>query len=385
MGVLAISISCVALAAAPVWGHGGAHGGGSHRPSGSSKEKQTPLVKPVGDLRLAENMVQARHGGQVSATKWHYFEVVYEPHETRVYVYSPSKRPMSPPRITGEVVMLVNGDERECRYPLQFTAAGATGDAGYLAAAVDLSRVRDGDMQVTFEVANLPFQEERQARFTQRFALTRPPKATTVLRLTEADRPLVTRQGICPVTETPLGEHGPPLKVAVAEQAFYVCCEGCVADVEKAPQAYVRKAAALAERAQQPFERPEAVARQAPDQRANRAPERSLAQYPPPVQASQDSGAPDACCDVQTGGGAFAAADDRPPPEPVLVIADAAPEDEPAIRAQGVCPIMNRPLGAPIKILIDGRPLFVCCRRCAAEVTQRPSFYLARVAPPKTR
>ena len=48
-------------------------------------------------------------------------------------------------------------------------------------------------------------------------------------------------QKTCPVTGEKLGSMGPALPVTVQGQTIYVCCPGCVAKVQRDPDAYLRK------------------------------------------------------------------------------------------------------------------------------------------------
>lgn len=208
---------------------------------------------PADDLNLGQFPLRPLHGGQVTATRWHYFEVVYMPSETRIYVYSPSQRLLNASGVRGETAMQVNGNPRTFRYPVQ-AVADPSGFA-YLKADVDVSRVRDGDMHVTFDLRDLPNRQESTVRFTQTFALTRPPahvppqaapappgRARVVpVNITRADEPAIRAQGICPVMNQPLGSHGAPIKVLVDGRPVFVCCQGCVPKVAQVPDFYLEK------------------------------------------------------------------------------------------------------------------------------------------------
>ena len=87
------------------------------------------------------------HGGQVASTGGFRFEVVYQPRQTRIYLYEPDGRPLSTRGVQGEAVMQVRGNSNVFRFPIRQaprTAGPASQD--YLAIDVDVSRVRDGDM-----------------------------------------------------------------------------------------------------------------------------------------------------------------------------------------------------------------------------------------------
>lgn len=303
-----------------------------HGPSPAPRTKTTSSSSSGGrsmsayDLHLDQKPLRPQHGGQVTVTRWHYFEVVYTPQEARIYIYSPSQKPIWGTDVRGDVTMQVNGNPQLFRFPVK-EAKDAQGMV-YLCVHADVSRVRDGDMQVTFDLTNLPRKEERQVRFTQTFSLTgRSSLEVAVAQIMEADRPLVERQRVCPVMDAALGEHGTPIKLLVGDQTLFVCCQGCVDEVRKSPRVYLDKAAA----------------------------------------ATPDRG--------------------QTPPMPVVSANYATQADDPAIRAQSTCPVMDQPLGghgAPIKVLIDGRPIFVCCKGCIEKVARDPGPYfekLAKIAP----
>ena len=51
-------------------------------------------------------------------------------------------------------------------------------------------------------------------------------------------------QKTCPVTGEELGSMGPAIPVTVQGQTVYVCCRGCVAKLQRDPNAYLAKVAA---------------------------------------------------------------------------------------------------------------------------------------------
>jgi hypothetical protein len=76
-------------------------------------------------------------------------------------------------------------------------------------------------------------------------------------KLSPEDRKLVDAQELCPIQEERLGAMGKPLKVTVKdkdgkEQAVFVCCKGCVKDVEKNPEKALAKVAELKAKAKTP-------------------------------------------------------------------------------------------------------------------------------------
>ncbi|MEC8475331.1 MAG: hypothetical protein VXZ38_11810, partial [Planctomycetota bacterium] len=55
--------------------------------------------------------------------------------------------------------------------------------------------------------------------------------------------------------------------------------------------------------------------------------------------------------------------------------------DEMLVRLQKTCPVTGKPLGSmgnPPKILVKGKPLFVCCPPCSSKITDNPDPYLRK-------
>jgi YHS domain-containing protein len=63
--------------------------------------------------------------------------------------------------------------------------------------------------------------------------------------LDEADRKLAVIQKVCPKTGEPLGSMGKPFKIKLNGREFFLCCEGCEAEVRKDPETYLKKVDAL--------------------------------------------------------------------------------------------------------------------------------------------
>lgn len=389
------------LWAPAVWGHGGSHGANTPHPAPAAA-RPTNLA---GTGARFDPSFQAPHKGQLSKTLVNYIEVVYGPQETHVYVYDMYRAPQSARGIQGQALMRVRSTGREYRYPLQYVPAPDGQD--YLSIAVDLTRVLDGDMEVDYELADLPSEIRSTANFTQTFTLHRPPVQVTVAPLKEADRPLVEEQRICPVMDAGLSEHGQPIKLMIGNISLFVCCEGCVEAVEKNPQQYLQKMAAIWEANHQP-PRPQVAVfwAAASDDAAIRAQgncpvmNQPLGAHGRPLKVVIDGRPLFVCCEgcidkaVQNrdfffsgaAGTAVGTPTEPPPSQPAppqrnITVNYAAAADQPAIQAQRVCPVMNQPLGEhgiPIKIIVDGQPVFVCCQGCVGQVQQNPEQYLLK-------
>ena len=66
-----------------------------------------------------------------------------------------------------------------------------------------------------------------------------------------------------------------------------------------------------------------------------------------------------------------------------------SPADAALAAKQRLCPVTDEPLdsmGGPVKIVVDGATLFICCQGCEETVRGEPAKYLAKLkrggAPP---
>jgi YHS domain-containing protein len=170
------------------------------------------------------------------------FEVVYHPQEIRVYIYGPGQQPQSARDVEGEVGLRRQTSSRTFTATLQYVAPPpGSSEQDYLAVKAKLSGVQDGEMLSTFTLKNLPLQRPT-ATFGQPVAVSKPKPQVTLAALDQGDEAGIARQRVCPVTGAALDSMGSPVKVLVGGQALYLCCKGCLAKVQSAPEAYLRKA-----------------------------------------------------------------------------------------------------------------------------------------------
>jgi multidrug efflux pump subunit AcrA (membrane-fusion protein) len=146
-------------------------------------------------------------------------------------------------------------------------------------------------------------------------------------QLEPRERALAEAQVVCPVTGLDLGSMGPPVKVEVAGRQVMICCEGCRKGLLAEPEKHLA----------------------------------TLVRY-------QAAGG--------TGPGS---------PEDLEVeqaLAELSAEDRALAEAQGYCPVADFRLGGmgtPLKVDVNGTPVFICCEGCRAELLANPEVHLARV------
>lgn len=60
----------------------------------------------------------------------------------------------------------------------------------------------------------------------------------------------------------------------------------------------------------------------------------------------------------------------------------AVPSDEELIKKQKTCPVTDQPLGSmgkPVKVVVKGRTVFLCCAGCTKKLLADPDKYLKKL------
>ena len=138
----------------------------------------------------------------------------------------------------------------------------------------------------------------------------------TLSKLSPEDRKQVESQRFCVVMEYGrLGAMGAPLKLMIEGKPVFVCCKGCVESAVKGGKDTLTKAAKL-------------------------------------TKAS-------------------------------AVLAKLSPEERTTAEAQKYCAVIDGSflggMGAPIKLVMNGKPVFLCCSGCTEKAQANPTATLAKV------
>jgi Cu(I)/Ag(I) efflux system membrane fusion protein len=146
-------------------------------------------------------------------------------------------------------------------------------------------------------------------------------------KLAPEDRRLAEAQGYCPVLGSRLGGMGPPVKLTLQGRPVFLCCKGCESKARANEAATLEKVDQL--------KRSKAAAAQ-PSGSAG------------PPGTSTQSAAEEA--DIRAA------------------LAKLAPEDRRLAEAQRFCAVQeeNRlgSMGPPVKVMLKGQSVFLCCRGC---------------------
>lgn len=251
-------------------------------------------------------------------------------------------------------------------------------------------------------------------------------KITAALaKLSPEDRKGVESQRFCPVlTQNRLGSMGPPVKLSVGGETVYICCAGCKENALADPTATLGTIKTLRERKIPPSspatgadskeeqEIRDALAALGPADRALAERQRfcpileksRLGSMGTPIKLMLDGQPAFLCCE---GCQDRAMADpsgtlkkvkqfQSPPPPPsteaalsaaeqkiAAGLAKLSPEDRELAEMQRWCPVLEKSrlgsMGAPVKLMIEGQPVFVCCASCREAALKDPQRTLAKV------
>ncbi|RIK73953.1 MAG: RND transporter [Planctomycetota bacterium] len=243
-----------------------------------------------------------------------------------------------------------------------------------------------------------------------------------------SDEELIERQQFCPVTGLKLGAMGNPLKVTVNDRPVFICCASCETPLVEDSRQYLAKLAPP----------PEDAVLSVPEQAVidtgrrkvvyvERAPgvfdgvevelgPRAGSYYPvisglaagdkvaaagsflldaetrlnPSAAAAYFGASGGGSSDDRSATQAAAAGrtatgddDDAPLTDAQLKQLEKLPEEDRALAtAQRLCPVTGEPLGSmgvPVKVTIDGEPVFLCCKSCERQARQQPAQTLEKV------
>lgn len=212
-------------------GHGG---GGRHNSAdkpADSESKYTPLPAPP---------PVTPHGGDYISTQKNYYEVVYMPFQTRIYLFDSNLKPLSAQDVHVQMSLQLPTENAQRQIPFQFVAMpkGAT-EQDYVVAVFDIRPLQDKEANITFEFSGLSDRRFPTASFTPHYARFSVRPYVSKVLLTEADRDGIARQRVCPVSGAPLGSRGPVTKLYVAEFPLYVAGDDCIEAVKASPARFL--------------------------------------------------------------------------------------------------------------------------------------------------
>lgn len=160
-------------------------------------------------------------------------------------------------------------------------------------------------------------------------------------RLPLEQRRIAEAQQFCPILEeNRLGSMGTPVKVTVAGQSVFLCCDGCKKSALANPKQTLAKVAAF---------------------KLGRKPQGAV-----DVKPLASALSPSEETDIQAE------------------LAKLTVPDRKAAQAQRFCVVLNDnrlgSMGPPVKLMIDGQPVFLCCSGCKKKALADPQATVAKAA-----
>jgi hypothetical protein len=253
---LGMSVFCESGALGQPSGRGGGRrGGGQGRDQDQSG--LDPHFKPP-----PAPVVLTPHGGHFISSASNYYEVVYLPLQTRIYVYDKEAKPLSARKLYVRMALQVPGSEDTIRVPFRYVAPPPGGEElsladkarlslhlapppqggdrqDYVAASFDLRQMPEKDTPIGFEFSGLPDRRHPTACFTPMFSRSRIRPYVAQVLATEADRAGLLRQRVCPVSGEGLGAAGPVVKVLIGDFPLYLSNQGCIEAVRQSPERFL--------------------------------------------------------------------------------------------------------------------------------------------------
>jgi Cu(I)/Ag(I) efflux system membrane fusion protein len=251
-------------------------------------------------------------------------------------------------------------------------------------------------------------------------------------QLAADEQSLIVMQKICPVTGARLGSMGKPIRANAAGRTVFLCCAGCVDKLAAKPEYYLRRLSTVSddgvlavpeqsiidtgrlkivyiEREPGLFEgvavtlgplsdgyypvidgllpgdRVAAAGSFLVDAETRLNPAAAAAFF----GASGNPASGSAPASGTTRGNENSAPSSSGPTEKERAnLAKLSPADQELAEAQQVCPITDLPLGSmgvPVKVKVQGIPVFLCCAGCKDKVSKDPQAAIAKVQKSKAK
>ena len=186
------------------------------------------------------------HGGKVAMTKEYHFEVVFAKDGLKVYPRSHEDQPVDASRLAGTATFYHPSSPKPWfERKLAPTAASPGKVPVSIGSVVDLSKVPQAGAKVEFKVEGLPEAAETAASFSVPFAVASGGELV-VTKATQADAKAVAALKTCPVSKEDLGSMGGPLKVTRGDKSTFICCKGCLKDLQANPDKFLGAQASAA-------------------------------------------------------------------------------------------------------------------------------------------
>jgi hypothetical protein len=188
-----------------------------------------------------EGQAEARpqHGGTVSSTKAHRFEVVFERGGLKVYPLTADGKPIETSGLSGTATFYhPNSPGPWFRRDLAIGTPSGGGRPTSLDLTMSLAPVPEAGAKVAFKISGFSDAEEPTAEFTTPVVFSAPPMLAFSVA-THADQRAIAAQRVCKVSGKALGSMGVPIKVTRGTSSTFLCCRGCMTKVQADPDRYL--------------------------------------------------------------------------------------------------------------------------------------------------
>ncbi len=201
----------------------------------SEKSDSTPAYKP-----LPTQAPLTPHGGDYVSNETNYYEIVYMPLQTRIYLFDDKLKPLSARDVHARMTVQMPSENAPRQLPFQYvTMPPGVTEQDYVVTIFDIRPLENKETSVTIEFSGLADRHYPTASFTPNYShFAIRPYVAKVLA-TDADRAGIARQRMCPVAGVPLGSKGPIVKVYIGDYPLYLSGEDCIAAVREAPQRFL--------------------------------------------------------------------------------------------------------------------------------------------------
>ncbi len=168
--------------------------------------------------------------------------------------------------------------------------------------------------------------------------------------LSPGDRELAQQQRFCPILKTSrIGSMGPPIKLILEGETVFLCCSGCKSQATTEPKKTAARVREL----------------------RKAAPPASPESKPPPPEAPPPPV-------TQTP-----AVNSKEEQEIQTALAKLSPADRKLALAQRFCVVADDSrlgsMGPPVKIMVNGEPVFLCCEGCEKAAKKDPQMTLVKL------
>ena len=184
------------------------------------------------------------HGGKVAMTKEYHFEVVFAKDGLTVFPRSHEDQPLDASRLTG-IATFYHPNSPKPWFERKLAPAVATGSKSIssFGSTIDLSKVPATGAKVDFRVEGLPEPAETSVSFSIPFAMASAGELV-VAKATKADEKTLADLKTCPISNEDLGSMGGPLMVSRGDKSIFICCKGCLKQLQANPDKFFGKVVA---------------------------------------------------------------------------------------------------------------------------------------------